>query len=319
MGKDWLPDFDIIPNAKSNGGTYVTDPSVPWRFTGHSTEVVPSSIGGAVAMASNHDNPPHLWAWPERNWKCQTVRLDRSAFALLHRAGTPETNKMKAIQCEVIGHAATMGDKPDSFWDWLGREILAPVIAAGYPINLNLIAPTTGNNGYGLNGAVRMSRTAWRNFGGLCVHANVPDNEHWDMGKANLQRMAAAALGNEDDMFEDSDRALLKAATLNAALLAQALVPRKPQNVMLTGEQIGEIVPSGTPGSEVAGDLWRWGVESILRLRDISPTKIAEAVVAILPINQGGVAPTLAEIQAVVEVAIRAEIDKELGFLKPGK
>jgi hypothetical protein len=191
MPDAWLPGFERTPSAHSNGGTYLAN--IPWRFVGHTTEVVPSSLNGAHAMARRHANPPHLWVWPERNWRAQTVRLDRSAFALAHPAGTPHTNKMRAIQVEVIGHAADMHAKDNAFWDWLGRNVLRPVIDAGYPINLDAIASTTGPNGYGVNGAVRMTRSRWTTFDGVCVHANVPDNRHWDMGKANLRRMALAA------------------------------------------------------------------------------------------------------------------------------
>jgi hypothetical protein len=191
MGEAWLPGVQRVPNAKAEGGTYVAD--VPWRFVGHTTEVIPSSIAGAVSLAGRHEFPPHLWAWPERDWLVQTVRLDRSAFALRHPSGTPETNKMRALQVEVIGFAKDMEGKPDSFWDWIGEEVVRRLIDAGYAIDLTNIAPTTGGDGYGTGGAVRMSRAAWRSFDGLAVHANVPDNDHWDMGKADLKRVAAAA------------------------------------------------------------------------------------------------------------------------------
>lgn len=191
MADIWLPGFEIIPNDHSGGGTYVD--GAPWRFVGHTTEVVPSSLAGARGLAARHDNPPHLWAWPEKHWKAQTVPLNRSAFALLHKRGTQETNKMRAIQVEVVGLAQDMASKPEAFWDWLGEEILAAVVRAGIPINLRHVAPTTGSDGAGVDGKVRMSETAWHSFDGVCVHANVPNNEHWDMGHAPTAHMAAAA------------------------------------------------------------------------------------------------------------------------------
>lgn len=191
MATAWLPGVDRIPNERSEGGSYVD--GVPWRFTGHTTEAVPTSIAGAVAMAGRHPYPPHLWGWPERDWLVQTVRLDRSAFALKHPAGTPETNKMRALQIEIIGYAKDSGSKPEWWAEWIGENVVLRLIQAGYPINLDRVAPTTGEDGSGTGGAVRMSRAQWRAFDGLSVHANVPDNTHWDMGAIDLERVANAA------------------------------------------------------------------------------------------------------------------------------
>jgi hypothetical protein len=95
----------------------------------------------------------------------------------------------------VFGHAAEMGNKPDSFWRWIGERVVKPLAKMGYPIDLAEVAPTTGSDGYGTNGTVRMSRSEWRSFGGVCGHANVPDNSHWDPGPARLDLVARYARG----------------------------------------------------------------------------------------------------------------------------
>lgn len=182
---------DRIANAKSGGGTYMD--GVPWRFVMHTTEVRPSSIAGARAMASRHANPPHLWAWPEQDWVGQTVPLNRSAFALLRPAGTPHTNKARALQVEVIGYASEMASQPEWVWEWLGLRVLRPIIDAGYGIDLSRVARTTGNDGYGTDGRVRMTWSEWATFSGVCGHANVPGNSHWDPGAARLDLIANAA------------------------------------------------------------------------------------------------------------------------------
>lgn len=203
----WLDGVERIPNARAGGGTYVA--GVPWKFCAHTTEVVPSAVDGARAMARRHEYPPHLWAWPEKDWVGQTVPLDRAAFALKHPAGTPETNKLRVIQVELIGRAADTPGWPLEWWEWIGRRVLRPVIAAGYSINLGNVAPTTGNDGYGVHGRVRLSRAAFRVFDGVLCHANVPDNEHWDLGDGRLDLIARGAAGTpmpeplpveEDDM-----------------------------------------------------------------------------------------------------------------------
>lgn len=180
-----------VANAHHEGGTYVD--GVPWRFVMHTVEAMPSSRASALATARDHPTPPHLWVWVEERLIIQSVRLDRSAFALRHPSGTPETNKMRALQAEVFGFAKDMGSKPESWWRWLGENVLRPFAAMGYAVNLNHVAPTTGSDGYGTDGAVRMSRSAWRSFDGVCGHANVPDNSHWDPGDARLDLLARYA------------------------------------------------------------------------------------------------------------------------------
>lgn len=187
-----LPGAEWIVNARNAGGTY-SPGAFPWRFTLHTTEAVPSSLDGARAMAARHKYPPHLWYWPQRDWLGQTVPLDRSAFALVQPKGAPPTNKAHAIQVEVIGHADQTASWPGEWWDRIGRRILRPVIDLGYPVRLDEVAATTGHEGYGADGKVRMSWTAWAHFGGVCCHANVPGNEHWDIGRGDLKRVAAAA------------------------------------------------------------------------------------------------------------------------------
>lgn len=186
----WLAGAERITSYKGDGGTYV---DAPWRLVVHTTEVIPTDVNGARGMASRHPNPPHFWAWPDADWLGQTVQLEHSAFALAHPPGTPETNKMHALQVEVVGWAKDTETWPASRWKWLGERLVAPLIQAGIPLNLDRVAPTCGPEGSGLAGAVRMTREAWAAFDGICGHANVPDNDHWDPGHADLGAIAAAA------------------------------------------------------------------------------------------------------------------------------
>lgn len=191
----WLAEAEHIKNDRNKGGTYAS--GVPYRFVLHSTEVVPSSIDGARKLAARHEYPPHLWAWPERNWLGQTVPLDRSAFALKQPKGTPPTNRMRAIQVEVIGYASdpTATDRPRPKWhpsilEWIGVEVLAPIIRAGYRVNLDHVAPTAGRVP---QVALEMGWASWRGFDGVCAHQNVPAQDHWDIGDNPLAIVAEAA------------------------------------------------------------------------------------------------------------------------------
>lgn len=187
----WLPGFEVVPNRLGRGGSY---DDAPWRLVMHTTEVVPSTLSGARDMAARHDAPPHLWVWPERRWKAQTVPLHRAAFALKRpkHPVSPPTNTARAIQVEVIGRAGEALSWPEGWWDWLGTEVVAP-IATSVHLNLRRVAETAGPFGYGTDGEVRMTWEEWASFDGICGHANVPGNEHWDPGHADLHRVAAVA------------------------------------------------------------------------------------------------------------------------------
>jgi hypothetical protein len=209
-----------IAYAKANnlsprvGDTYRL-PDSPWRVVWHTVEApeddpdTPNADEGwelpqARAYIIRHRVPPHVWALPEHDWLGQTVPLDLSAYALVHRSGDPETNHRHAIQVEVLGYAKDGLDDPD-LCDWLGRRVLRPVLEAGVPINLAHLAPSSGSDAYGLSGSVRQTWAWWANFDGLCGHQNVPGNVHWDPGVSNYARIAAAASTQEEPLQLDTD------------------------------------------------------------------------------------------------------------------
>jgi hypothetical protein len=162
----------------------------------HTTEGDPGTINGCRDTAESHTEPPQLWYHPELRWLGQGLPLDRSSYALAHPSGTPETNKAGAIQVEVFGFAADT-------WSWtyqldnLGTDVVAPILAAGWPIDLTELAATTGSDGAGDDGAVRFDQGTWQRWAGLCVHASVPNNDHWDAGDIDLDRIVAAATGTQ--------------------------------------------------------------------------------------------------------------------------
>ena len=145
-----------------------------------------------------------------------------------------------------------------------------------------------------------MSRAAWAAFDGLCVHANVPDNDHWDMGAANLARIAAAARGEteDDDMTPEDQKRLRRVETL-----LDYLVPRTPVRVSTSGANIGQADPNG----ELVSDVWRWTLGMELERQGRSTEladRIAAQVVAALPQNPGGGASPKEVEQAVRNVLL---------------
>lgn len=209
MPDGWIAGATRIDGTK-DGDTYRTN--VPWRHVWHTMEAPADnppgtgpwgSVPGLIAYIKAHQWPPHIWCWPERDWVGQTINLYRSAYALVHSwSGYPETNHARAIQVEILGYAR---DAPCiEHAAWLGRRVLKPVIDEGIPINLLRWAPSTGPDGAGTNGTVRLPADVWYEFDGQCGHANVPRNEHWDPGRADYPGIAKAAkppvTPEEDDL-----------------------------------------------------------------------------------------------------------------------
>jgi hypothetical protein len=223
MVNAWVAGAERIDGAK-DGATY-REPGVPWRVVWHTMEApeddpnTPSDEGWSVAQArsyiAGHQWPPHLWALYLHDHVFQTVPLNLAAYALVHDwSGYPETNHAHAIQIEVLGYAAQGLDDP-GLCEWLGRRVLKPIMDAGVPVDLTNLARSTGSDGYGVNGAVRMSSSTWYAFDGLCGHANVPKNSHWDPGVARYDLIARAAGTQpppEPELPEDPDMALIIAA-----------------------------------------------------------------------------------------------------------
>jgi hypothetical protein len=201
MVNAWVAGAERINGAK-DGATY-REPGVPWRVVWHTMEApeddpnTPGDEGWSLSQArsyiAGHQWPPHLWALYLHDHVFQTVALNLAAYALVHDwSGYPETNHAHAIQIEVMGYANQGLDDP-GLCDWLGRRVLKPIMDAGVPVDLSNLARSTGSDGYGPSGAVRMSSSAWYAFDGLCGHANVPKNSHWDPGVADYARIARAA------------------------------------------------------------------------------------------------------------------------------
>ena len=186
----WVPGAKRITNPRSGGGSYL---DAPWRFVFHTIEGEPTAAG-FQRLAAEHTNTPHLWAMPSADLLLQTVPLNRSAYALA-RPGSVQTNRLCAIQVEMWGFAAKMGQMDQRTIEWLADRLLGPV-AKLVPINLDHVRPTGGVSCYGRNSGCRMTPEQWQVFDGVCGHQHVPDNEHWDPGDAPLRAIAARARGS---------------------------------------------------------------------------------------------------------------------------
>lgn len=199
----WVRGFENRADAAGpDGGPYdrAENPKLVW----HTWE----SYSWAGAEAAFAPYPPHLAVNPRDGRRCQYVPLDRHAYSL---AGS-DTEDSWVIQIEVAGYAAESHDWPAAELQWLGAEVLAPILEL-VPIP-DLIAPQ-GFHGEG-EGMILASPSspirfpnvaAWDAFAGHVGHQHAPaPDEHWDPGRLNVAAIIAAARGGPvADKPEDPD------------------------------------------------------------------------------------------------------------------
>lgn len=148
----------------------------PFRGVLHTTEG--SSYAGARAAYAASGNGPHFTVAADSVH--QHVALDRASTALMHPTGTIDTNKLSAVQIEIVGFAAHPEALPlenvRRLMVWIegqtGIKPIAPKFLA-YPASAG-------------NSAVRFSGVMWKNFGGWCGHEHVPFNDHGDPGAIDI-------------------------------------------------------------------------------------------------------------------------------------
>ena len=187
-----LPGAEWVGHARS-GGTFAAG-MVP-KYCGHTVEGYSSN---PVATARAHPWPPHLWYCPAHDpynprRLLQTISLDRSAYALAHPAGTPETNRAGFIQCEVFGYAAESGNWPRASLDAYAEDVIVPICEAA-AIDPAVFLDTGGPNWYGPGPHRIMAPDPGYQMGGLWTHQRVWANDHWDMGRLNIRVVSAKAV-----------------------------------------------------------------------------------------------------------------------------
>lgn len=158
----------------------------PFRGIIHTTEG--SSYAGARAAYLNSRVSPHFTIGLEGCW--QHVEIDKAATALVNLAGGVETNRLSAIQIEVIGFAAHP-DWPDRLVTAM-RDLMTWIEAQ---TGIRPHAPELwgSNDAYGLRTPYRMPPAAWLVFDGWCGHQHVPENNHWDPGRIPIAKLLERA------------------------------------------------------------------------------------------------------------------------------
>lgn len=197
---------DWIPTAERLQITGCTGPGITqfgeWSVTLHTLE---GSI--ATALRLFQERPcycPHLTIAPKSRRVVQHIPLSWPAAALNNDTGGVETNRAREIQIEIEGFAAEAHLWPDDELAFIGG-VLADVVACGVPINLDHHPRFVGTEAGFIarkDAPQRMSPAAWYAFDGVCGHQHVPENDHWDPGRLDIDtviRHAKARLGQPDN------------------------------------------------------------------------------------------------------------------------
>lgn len=201
----WLLGWDRIPGRDS--GTWAPDNEDAPKIVAHTTEGY--TIGDAVNAFHANNSWPHVTADPVEKSRVQHNPLTKAARALRNTTTPGQTNReARVFQIEIVGTShnrenakgkTSVQDFTDEQLDWLGTHVFAPVAAAtGTPLvttvgwygedcGWTLASPTARQ---------RLTAAQFDTYTGVLPHAVVPENEHWDCGPLNIDRILAAARGH---------------------------------------------------------------------------------------------------------------------------
>jgi len=191
MSETWYPLATKDP-MKDSGGF---QDGYQWRGVLHTTEG-DSYAGARRAYLSGV--APHFTVSFEggRFQVWQHIPINKAARALQHPAGTPETNRARCIQIEIVAHAATANTLQREYLAGLGR--LMRWIESNTGISRSALDFKSDHEGIVLardTSPIRLSPQNWINFNGWCGHQHVPFNSHWDPGDIDINFLMAYEVG----------------------------------------------------------------------------------------------------------------------------
>lgn len=188
---DWLPGFDYVLFSETLGFPYIRDVrGVMFHLTqGYKVE-------HAYNVYRTFPSCPHITCDRRETSrsKAQHVPLSWASYALRNLPGGCELGSTGIIQIEVVGLSEEAHDWPHEELQWLGEEVLAPILLAYPEIPLSVFHGD------------RMTCDEWNAWpGGLCGHRHAPENDHWDPGELNLDAILEYALRANDPDPKDEE------------------------------------------------------------------------------------------------------------------
>lgn len=145
----------------------------PFRIVHHTTEG--SSASGAIAAFRAHRSDPHFTV--DQTTIYQHIDTGLAARALRNLQGGVETNRLSAVQIEVVGTAGR--PKPRATLENVARLCRWLEKTHGIPSVWPSGPPKPAVNGQDPGGHNRSAQN-WVAHGGHYGHCHVPENIHWD-------------------------------------------------------------------------------------------------------------------------------------------
>jgi hypothetical protein len=195
----------IFKGDGSSGGSYTGG---PWKVVLHTTE----TAGVPAYRKKNKEGElksvhPHLtYHAAARSW-VQHVEFDTAARALRNDKGGVQTNRDQALQVEIVSysnrHIAEAKPKTRIWVADLKPEHLADIreflVFAHDEFGVEMKWP--GRQAFSSKQAnakgFRLGFDEWDQFGGVCAHQHVPEQDHWDTGALDW----AGLLGDSPDFI----------------------------------------------------------------------------------------------------------------------
>lgn len=163
--------------------------------------VLHTTEGGSWPGYNGGGNAPHFTVHRGGRIR-QHIDTAYSAKALVNRRGGVETNNDGCIQIEFIGSCDRayakrhklffVEDATDEDFEGLAKVLAWIHQEHGVVLSTRDLVWSDTNAAYA-TAPQRMSFKEWRDFTGVCGHAHVPENDHWDPGKMDVDRVLVLA------------------------------------------------------------------------------------------------------------------------------
>lgn len=194
--EEWMPGVQHI----DRGGSTPVQSNGPTVIVLHTTET--------DNRASYSGTEPHFEIDDDGSI-LQYISLARTAKALYNLPGGVETNRRRGriIQWELVNRAGKIAGITDAQLNGLAQSMRW----VDTQLPFDKVAPPQG--WFGSEAASddadsRFTFPAWEDFGGICGHQHVPENDHWDPGRFPIDRLLSRLGGptpsKEDQLFSHS-------------------------------------------------------------------------------------------------------------------
>lgn len=166
----------------------------PAKFVFHTSEGTNPTLNGLInTFKRNPAIISHVGWSPKEKRKAQFCSLGRAAKSLRNKAGGVETNRDFVYQVEVIGNWDKEELWTDEDWKFMGEGLAEIWLATDRMFQLQmgwkpLVGPEDGYTARE-NAPQRYSFSEYDNANFIMGHCNVPENDHTDPGKLNMDRI----------------------------------------------------------------------------------------------------------------------------------